>query len=477
MSRRTLGAAAVLLCLATGSAFAERPWVGYSTTVDAKAGDVTPEGLIPYNKIFLNRCASGCTVRPGQANSINDTWGINSQRVLTKFPYDDNVWKATVSCMKDVFAPYGVEITDVDPGSAKHFEIMIAGRPTDLGMSSGIGGISPFNCSTYIDNSLVFDFAAVWASGGSGSSLTCDQGCIEETCATAAQEIAHSFALDHTIVAADPLTYFGYNGRRYFQTTGEQCGSDCVNGRAPNGATCTGSTQNPQSHACACTGQNTQNPNTTLLGLFGKGTPTPPSVTITRPKTGESVQPGFPVAAMIIDDNTVNHAELWIDNTMIQSINSTPYAFNAPAALADGTHKVEVRAFDRLMTQGTGTVSVIIGKPCTKPADCPLETDTCVGGRCVPGSGVQGGLGTGCTDNGMCASGQCASDGTDQLCVEPCTPGGSECPSGYSCIETGAEMGVCWPGGDSGGCAAGGSGGPVLLGLVFGALLVSRRRS
>lgn len=54
---------------------------------------------------------------------------------------------------------------------------MIAGRPTDIGVSNGVGGIAPFDCG-YIENSLCFAFSNVYA------------GNVNEICATAAQEVA-----------------------------------------------------------------------------------------------------------------------------------------------------------------------------------------------------------------------------------------------------------------------------------------------
>jgi uncharacterized protein (TIGR03382 family) len=427
-------------------------------------------GAAAYNTIFMNRCPSGCVITPGSTSSITDRWNIGSTRTLTAFPYGDAVWASTMSCLRDVFSPFGVNVTDVDPGSANHFEVMIAGAPQDLNMSSGIGGISPFQCGQpYINNSLVFDFAKVWGSGTS-----CSQGCIEEMCSTAAQEIAHSFTLDHVTLASDPMTYNAFNGRRRYQNVQAQCGSDCVNGQSPFGQACTG-----QTHACACTGSQTQNSFQTLINLFGAGTPTPPVVKITNPKNGAQVSPGFPVVADVTDDTGITKAELYVDNTLTMTITSAPYAFNAPATLGDGTHRVEVRGYDLQITSGSGMISVIIGKPCGKPSDCPMSTDTCVGGRCVPGPGVQGGLGQPCMKGTDCASGQCASDGTNSYCVEQCDLGKGQCPSSFGCLDTGNMNGVCWPGFDDGTggiCAAGSRGGPITLGLSFAALVFTRRR-
>jgi hypothetical protein len=443
--------------------------------------DLDPSQALPVvnsNKIFLNNCQpNGCIVKPGSPNSQSDTWSINQTRTLTKFKGTTAEWNAVVTCMRDVFGRFGAEITTTDPGTAPHFEIMIAGSPTDLGMSSGIGGISPFNCNgPFIPNSLVFDFSDVWGND------------IEEMCSTAAQEIAHSFTLDHVTNPSDPLTYFGFNGRRQFVDAQVQCGSDCGPmsglplGQSPFGQTCTGpnvGNTGPQNHSCSCTGSQTQNSVATITALFGAGTPTPPTVTILSPKTGDNVVPGFPISTDVTDDQGVSKVELRVNGTLTATLTTQPYAFNAPSTLGDGTHTVEVTGYDLFGSTAKSSVQVIIGKPCGKPADCPKDTDTCIGGRCVPGPGAQGGLGTACTSGQQCASGMCASTTDGSFCVETCMLDAGQCPSGFGCLDANAGNGggVCFPGyddGTGGGCSS--SSGGTLFGLGFAALLFARRK-
>ncbi len=419
------------------------------------------------NKIFLNRCAGGCMVTPGNTDSRTNRSTIpDQQSMLSAFSRGDAVWNNVVACMKDVFTPFGVEILTTDPGpTVNHFEIMIAGTPGQLQLGNGTGGISPYNCNVeYIPNSLVFVFD-VWGNN------------VEDICATAAQELAHSFRLDHVIDQTDPLTYYTYSGRKKFKDASVQCGSDCVGGRAPFGQTCSGA--NTQSHTCSCTGQNTQNSVAVIKSLFGTGTPTPPELTITTPKTGDNVAPSFPVAAEASDINGIGMVELRVDGLLAGTATQVPYVFNAPSMLADGTHTVEVTAYDQFGASTAKTVQVIIGKPCGKPSDCPLDTDTCIGGRCVPGPGVQGGLGSVCTENTACASGQCGADAEgNRYCVDVCVLGADQCPDGFGCLEAGENNGVCWPGhddGSGGGCSTG-SGGALAIGLSFLALVIARRR-
>ncbi|HEY5950648.1 MAG TPA: Ig-like domain-containing protein [Kofleriaceae bacterium] len=478
MSRR-LGVAVLLLIALTVPAAARPQTLVIDQPIEA--GQLTEQGLVPYNTIFLNRCASGCLIKVGGSSSITDSWQIASNSTLTPFPWGDAAWQQVVSCVKDVFEPYNVNITDVDPGTANHFEVMIAGSPTDVGMATTIGGVAPgqgTSCTSYLNNALVFDFAKVWGPSGS-----CGTTCIEDICATAAQEIGHTWQrLDHVIVNEDPMTYFNSQTRKYFQNVSAQCGSDCTlkNGvwTSPTGMTCNnnGGTTN-QSHNCICGGA-TQNSHSVITGLFGAGPGSPPMVTITDPKPGQSVSPGFAVRIEAVDNSLVTKVELRIDGQLLSMLATGPYVFNAPTTLADGTHKVEVTAYDPHNTPGKATVDVVIGPPCEKPSDCTLDTDTCVGGRCVPGSGVQGGLGTTCTVGTDCASGQCGMDGTASYCVEQCAIG--ECPDGFGCaIEDGMETGVCWPGFDdgSGGCGCESNrGGPFGMFVLIGWLVLTCRK-
>jgi uncharacterized protein (TIGR03382 family) len=388
--------------------------------------------------------------------------GVNSG-TLSQLTVSQTTWNQVMACMRDVFSPFNVVITDTDPGTARHFEIMFGGTAQQLGMGDGIGGVSPATCSSFIPNSLVFVFD-VWGDD------------VEELCSTAAQEIAHSWSLDHTTTASDPLTYFGFNGRKRFFNGNEPCGSDCINGSI-GGLQCSG--PGLQTRACFC-GGNTQNPTAEIKALFGDGTPTPPVAMITAPRNNDNVQPGFPVQTSVTDDQGITKVELLVDNMVAQTLTSGPFAFNAPANLGQGTHTVKLRATDVFGSVGeSAAIQVVIGQPCTKPAECPNNTDACIGGRCVPGPGAQGGLGSDCSGGGICASGICTATDQGAYCTESCMLEAGQCPAGFGCLDVGAAdgTGVCFPGYDdgTGGCSSG-SGGTIGLGLGFAVLVMLRRR-
>jgi MYXO-CTERM domain-containing protein len=476
--RRRLGAA-VLVCLAASTqvASAERPRTGIIEGARAERVELPPSALVPYNTLYLNRCGSGCLISTGASSSITNEWGIPADATLTSFPFGDDAWNQVVACVRDVFSPWMVNVVTTAP-AGNHFEIMIAGSPRDLWPNDSsrwnYGGVAPGDgsCTGYLNNALVFAFAKAYGTTAS----TCNEFCVNELCATAAQEIGHVWnRMDHVRLAEDPMTYFSYSGRRYFQNNAAQCGSDCVNGvgPAPMYETCFGTGN--QSHSCYCGGQ-TQNSYQILTGLFGLGPGTPPTSKIIAPKYNESVQQEFAVETEITDDsNIIRRVEFKIDGAIVTTLTQGPFLFQAPPGLAEGAHHIDVIAYDGHNTPGSAAVDVIIGPPCDGEEDCNAD-HVCVGGRCVAGPMLTGGLGTNCVDSTACESNRCASDGTNSYCVELCMPG--DCPSGFGCLDTGEELGVCWPGYDEdGGCGCQTSrGAPVGLLLAVLVLGISCRR-
>ncbi|MEO7733548.1 MAG: Ig-like domain-containing protein [Kofleriaceae bacterium] len=418
--------------------------------------------------IYLNRCTTaGCTVVQGTTSSTSDPLRSSlGHGVVGAFTRGDETWNTIVACMKEVYAPFNVQVTEVDPAAQPHFEIVFGGKPQDLGLPADLGGVSPFSCMPYIPDSVVFVFD-VWGNNP------------DEICATAAQELAHSFALDHATEPSDPMTYFPYEGRRHYQDAQIQCGSDCdAQHRSPLGLACTG--ERFQDHACACgNGAQTQNDLQIVRALFGDLTASPPAVKITAPRPGDIVAAGFSIATEITDDTAVTSAELRVDGALVASRTGNPPGFTGPAQLADGTHTIEVTAYDDLGTPGRARVQVVVGAGCGAPADCPRDEDTCVGGRCVAGPSVTGGLGRSCVAATDCASWLCANDDGQRYCVEACQPG--QCPSSFGCRDDGAGGGVCWPGFDdsTGGCATTRAPiapvAPILLGLGLAAFVLRRR--
>jgi hypothetical protein len=420
----------------------------------------------PSRKIFMNGCRNGgCQIFVGQEDSRrNRSTVARSTSVVPEFPYSDAVWEATLQCVRETYGAFDIEVTDVDPCpdhtsgcTEPHWEIIVAGQPSDISYPNNAGGVSPFDfqdCSI-IENSITYAFAEVM--GDDPNVL----------CYVIAQETAHSFGLDHEYLAEDPMTYIPQPSRKRFQNVLADCGEG-----------------GPRQ--CYC-GRNRQNSVQEILDIFGAAPPSPPIIEIISPTPGQAVEPGFRVTVDIDDAQGLQQVELLIDGAVTTTLTTPPFAFNAPADIAEGGHLVEVRAVDLAGTPGSADVEVLVGGPCERPSDCETlgENYTCVGGRCVPGPGSPGGLGESCDTPADCVSGLCATKDAENHCAEPCAPGSNQCPGGFSCLDDGAGGGLCWPGESGGclGCTTGGGGGrgtdplvPIAAGLVIAVLLVRRRR-
>jgi hypothetical protein len=393
--------------------------------------------------IYLNRCAGGCTLTPGANNSITNKSNIIPGAVtVSEFAHGDADWDYVVQCVKDIYEPYAVEITDVDPGNTPHFEAIVAGIPSDIGQDNGVGGVSPFTCGI-IDNAITFSFANVYRDP-------------QDICVTVAQESAHAFGLEHEFLCADPMTYLsGCSNKKFFQDADAQCGEF-------------------EARPCDCR-VGTQNSHQELAAMFGTGAPTPPTVTFVRPLDGANVNPAFPIEVDAKDNVGVTRVEVFINGAKVTESSLRPFIFNAPADTPGGPVAVEVRAYDNRENMTSSTITVNQGDPCTQDS-CP-DSMVCLSGNCIDGPSTPGGLGSVCGGNEDCNSALCGDNGTEKLCTAPC---GTGCPEGFDCVGEDGPMPVCWPAPESGACAATPSSQVPwqfgLIGLLGLAFTVRRRR-
>jgi hypothetical protein len=170
---------------------------------------------------------NGGTYVPGNNDSrTNRSTIVDQTSSVPAWNVSASAKQQVMSCMTTMFARWNITVTDVDPGNVPHYELVTAGRPQDVGMEAGVGGVSPFNCGV-IQNSIVFTFAAIYGTDYRG------------VCETNAQEIVHSFGADHEHLCQDPMTYLSGCGNKSFQNVAAPCGE--YSNRA---CQCGGNTQN-----------------------------------------------------------------------------------------------------------------------------------------------------------------------------------------------------------------------------------------
>jgi hypothetical protein len=323
--------------------------------------------------LYLNRCQGGCTFSPGYDDSRYDSSSIvRRTSFLAEYAPSAEAWDRIVDCVTAIYAPFDIEVTDVDPGETPHFEAVVAGSPGDIGMRNNVGGVAPFTCGV-IENAVTFTFA-----GSLGSP--------QQICEVVGQESAHAFGLDHELLCQDPMTYLSGCGQKCFRDQDAECGE-----------------QNPRD--CSC-GGSTQNSYRRISDLFGPRT-SEPELAIYDPAPQQVVPAGFSVRVRsLIPCMTEVTAVVEQGGQSYDAgkVTTWPYVLDAPDELAKGPATVTVTAVDVDGATFTDTVEVTVGDPPPTPPTPPAPTepdagagpgaggdyDNAGGGACAAGGGPAG---------------------------------------------------------------------------------------
>jgi MYXO-CTERM domain-containing protein len=443
------------------------------------------------NIIYLNRCATGCTITQSSNGTSsarnNQTWlggdgaagnpgsgAPGATYTITPFGYDDASWDAMVQCVTDIYAPYNVTITEVDPGpTVLHHEAIVAGVAADLGLNDGIGGVGPLDCMLH-DDTVSFSFANVFPDNPAF------------LCAVVGQETGHGFGIEHTYNCSDPLAagYVPGCGAYFFRNETVQCANE--------------SSVGPRN--CGCNAGGLQNVHGELTAAFGASLVPlpPPDATMNVPANGATLPAGnqFTISAVGDLERGIGRAELWFNGWKwltigaTKSVQGAPYqnrtfVLTAPADLADGVIDVEVRIYNDLETvYASAAATVTKGAPCGSADDCAAG-QLCDAGKCYWEPPV-GQLGEDCEYNQYCVTEVCAPEG---VCSKDCIIGVSgDCPDLFECVDSGGgTSGVCLAidSDEPGGCCSVGDETPTagllaqlgLAGLVLGGMMRRRRPS
>ncbi|MBL9019691.1 MAG: hypothetical protein JNL83_36205 [Myxococcales bacterium] len=162
--------------------------------------------------VYVSR--DGIDLRPGKDNSQKATSSlITAPAAIGPWETTPEVWAETVACVKAIYAPFAVTITEDDPGDVPYIHAVFGGSPKDLGLPRSYAGVSPFapDCSV-IERSIVFTFTDI---------LPPDA---ESACHVMAQEIGHSFGLDHELAEQSPMSTANRRGARAFLDEDVACG-------------------------------------------------------------------------------------------------------------------------------------------------------------------------------------------------------------------------------------------------------------
>jgi MYXO-CTERM domain-containing protein len=482
MIRVARGVAALLIVCSPVVASATPKWSPRLDYVQRAPMMPQPTAALEGQVIYLNNCAGGCTITPGMDDASMGVSSIASRTAnLTEFAWNPGEWDAIVKCVKEVYSPYNVTVTDQRPASAFNMAI-VAGAPQDIGYDAGAGGVAvvSYDCSPR-QNSIAYAFASmadVFAQEDAGNRVWGE-------CWVISQEVAHIYGLDHeysflddnSSACNDPMTYRDdCGGQKFFRNRAALCGEfgPARPGCGPN-------------NTCA----SAQNSHARLLNIFGPGTPTttPPVTAVVSPQMGGTIANGGAVAITSTAQRGVAKVELWINGYkwaetkgnafQTNGQTATSYIITLPGNVPDGVMDIVAKAYDDINVEGdSATVTVTKGAPCADASTC-AKGQKCDAGKCFwdAPSGV---LGDACTYPQFCMSGMCEGTSDKQICTQPCVVGSTDaCPMGFDCVATSGNDGICFTQ-DSGGCCSTGSSSSNAVyahaGLALGIVAFAARR-
>ncbi len=451
--------------------------------VDAPPWD--PARAVGRATIVLERCRGGCLVTYGDRDDARTTTSSVPQGPGLEFRVGEFVngegqrggaadveWAAVLQCVREVYSPYAVDVTDVRPTSGDYHLAILAGSPADVGYPRDVLGVAPLsNECDVLENAVSFSFASVHGTDRRVTNL----------CWTVAQESAHAYGLDHvfeqvdgTSACNDPMTYrVDCGGQKFFRAVAARCGT---------------------TRAVDCQCGATQRSHDALLARLGPGaliTPAP-TITLDEPPPGSPGASDGPLPPTVTvtagSPRGIDRVELLLNGYPWASARGVPfgpdgqptaaYTLTAPPGLPPGVFDLVVRAHEDLPERFTDTAMItrVNGAPCASDAVC-LANQRCTAGRCAwaPPTGE---LGDACEYPQFCASDECHADTCTQAC-DPSGPNGAAglpaCPADFSCGTGGALAGFCVPA--SGGCCSAAAGpGAALPGLVAVLFALRRRR-
>lgn len=169
----------------------------------------------PSKTIFLERHAialvPGLDDAPRGISSVVANAG-NKAVKLPGWKGSEAGWKKVVKCVRDLFAPFDVEVTDQRPAHDDFVLVVVGGTAKNIGAkNTKVSGLAPFNGGV-IPKPIVFAFSAAVKND------------VRATCETIGMEVAHAYGLDHGYECKDVMTYLGGCGAKRFVDKDVRCG-------------------------------------------------------------------------------------------------------------------------------------------------------------------------------------------------------------------------------------------------------------
>jgi hypothetical protein len=129
--------------------------------IDGPALDAPTSSCAHPRTVFLNR--AGGMYSPGADDArTNASPVIDEMRTLGAFPLNDAAWTTMKACVTTELAKFGpVVVTDVDPGTAPHHEIVFTTKYWDMAHENQVSSLSGATCTAAPANGIAFVFASL----------------------------------------------------------------------------------------------------------------------------------------------------------------------------------------------------------------------------------------------------------------------------------------------------------------------------
>ncbi len=277
----------------------------------------TAHAKLESRTIYVNR--HGGMIRPGASDSRTNTSSIVTRTSeLEGWDASDAAWTATMDCLHVMWSRFDVVVTDLDPGQTPHIEAMVGVSSDALGLPR-VGGVAPMrsDCGV-VEHAMVFAFADPL------------RGDPRRICEVISQEVGHVYGLDHSLDAADPMSYLSYPHARAFQDRTSACGETMAR---PCGV---------GTHVCRSEQSSVQ----LLLERLGHAGAdhVAPVLEVASPVEA-IVAPGFTVLAMASDNVGVTSMTLYIDDVLVAT-GDAALELETDPGLAPGAHRLRIEAHD-----------------------------------------------------------------------------------------------------------------------------------